>query len=202
MHNSRLRPWVRFSASDWRARWVLAGCRVSGLGVWDALLDVVGSLAEGLEVGAGERRLRLRSLAARLVSWLASMHCRRASCHTQRQTGMTASRAKEPAERKMRRWRSRERDFSVALKDSKRRVSIWAWMVRKGDVASLVPGSEPDKMVTPARRTKLTETRRVILLTISDCMGGVSSGYMYRRVTERSLSIHEEDLSSHTQPRR
>jgi hypothetical protein len=102
----------------------------------------------------------------------------------------------------MRRWRSRERDFSVALKDSKRRVSIWAWMVRKGDAVSLVSGSEPDKTVTPARRTKLMETRRVILLTISDCMGGVSSGYMYRRVTERSLSIHEEDLSSHTQPRR
>lgn len=102
----------------------------------------------------------------------------------------------------MRRWRSRERDFSVAMKDSKRRVSIWAWMVRNGDVVSLVPGREPDKMVTPARRTKLIETRRVILFTISDCMSGVSSSYKQYVLGGRSLGLHVEDLSLHTQPRR
>lgn len=59
----------------------------------------------------------------RLVSWLASMHWRRASCQTQKQTGRTASRANEPAERNMRRWRSWNRDFSVTLKDSKSKVS-------------------------------------------------------------------------------
>jgi hypothetical protein len=74
----------------------------------------------------------------------------------------------------------------MAMKDSKRRVSIWAWMVRKGDVALLVLDRELDKMVTPARRTKLMETRRVILLTISDYMGSVSSCYRYQRLTEKS----------------
>jgi hypothetical protein len=43
-------------------------------------------------------------------------------------------------------------------------------------VTPLVPDCELDKMVTPVRRTKLMETMRVILLTISDCKG-VSSGY-------------------------
>jgi hypothetical protein len=38
-------------------------------------------------------------------------------------------------------------------------------------VTPLVPDWELDKMVTPVRRTKLMETRRVILLTISDCKG-------------------------------
>jgi hypothetical protein len=146
---------------------VIAGRGVSILGVRDGVSD---------GAGVGERRLRLRSYAARFVSWLASMHCSRASCHTQRQTGTTASRAKEPAERKMRRWRSRQRDFSVAMKDSKRRVSTCAWMVRKGDVLPWVPGREPETMVTPVRRTKLMETRRDILLTMSDYIG-VSSGY-------------------------
>lgn len=61
MHKSRFRPWVRLSASDRRVRWVLAGCGVFWLEVWDALLDVMGWLAEGAEAGEGERRLRLRS---------------------------------------------------------------------------------------------------------------------------------------------
>lgn len=89
----------------------------------------------------------------------------------------------------------------MAMKDWKRRVSIWAWIVRKGDL-SVVPSRESDKMVMPARRTKLMDTRRVILLTISDCTGGVSSGYEYQRPIKRYLGLHLEGLSLHTQLRR
>ncbi len=64
----------------------------------------------------------------------------------------------------------------MAWKDSKRSVSACAWMVRKGDVTPSVPCKDPDRTVMPARRTKLMETRRVILLTMSDYMG-LSSGF-------------------------